>query len=79
MPYPDRGSGCPIAGCKRVRAMGMLMCATCWHRVPADIQGEVYAAWKRRRDASTHETRQAAEVRHEAAKKAAIEAVERRG
>lgn len=80
MPYPDSGSHCPIAGCKRNRPPGMLMCATCWHRVPADLQREVYAAWRQRQEGTMEggERYQMGLKRHEAAKKAAIEAVERR-
>lgn len=82
MPYPDDvGSACPVAGCNRVAAPGMVMCATCWHRVPEDIQREVYAAWRQRQDGVREGgvRYEMAEKRHEAAKKVAIEAVERRG
>jgi hypothetical protein len=51
------------------------MCRLCWSRVPADLQKEVYAAW---RTIEGGERYQMGLKRHEAAKKAAIEAVEAR-
>lgn len=80
MPYPDSGPGCPIAGCTRKRDPDKLMCLPCWRMVPADLQREVYAAWKQRREGTIEggERYQMGLKRHEAAKKAAVEAVENR-
>lgn len=80
MPYPDSGPGCPIAGCARKRDADKLMCRLCWSRVPGDLQREVYAAWRQRQQGIIEggERYQMGLKRHEAAKKAAIEAVERR-
>lgn len=80
MPYPDSGAGCPILGCKRGRSPGMLMCKPCWSRVPAELQREVYAAWKQRQTGTLEggERYQMGLKRHENAKRAAIEAVEGR-
>jgi hypothetical protein len=50
------------------------MCLPDWRRVPGDLQREVYTTWARRRAGV-----EGGEQAHEAAKKAAIEAVERRG
>lgn len=74
MPHPDSGPGCPIAGCSRKRDPDKLMCLPDWRRVPGDLQREVYTTWARRRAGV-----EGGEQAHEAAKKAAIEAVERRG
>jgi len=79
MPYPDNGPGCPIAGCTRKRGPDMLMCRHCWSLVPTDLQHEVHTAWKQRQEGTLKggEHYRMGWKRHEAAKLAAIEAVER--
>lgn len=36
---------CPV-GCGRARRDGHLMCGSCWRRVPASAQREVYRSWR---------------------------------
>lgn len=72
MPYPDAGPRCPIAGCPRRRETDHLMCGRHWHRVPRALQDRVYRTW----NARLRTDDPAAVNAHEAAKKAAIEAVE---
>ena len=36
---------CPT-GCGRIRRHGHLMCAPCWHEVPAHLQRDVMTTWK---------------------------------
>lgn len=74
MPYPDSGPDCPIAGCTSKRKPDQLMCSSCWRKVPQRQQQLVYQHWTRRKRGYD-----GAERDHEAAKKAAIAAVEGRG
>ena len=37
---------CAAKACNNTRRRGHLMCRFCWASVPADIQREVYAAYK---------------------------------
>lgn len=36
---------CPT-GCPNAAPPGMLMCYSCWKRVPQHLRGPVYATWK---------------------------------
>lgn len=40
------GDECPT-GCGRTARSGHLMCARCWSQVPAELQREVNATWRR--------------------------------
>jgi hypothetical protein len=64
---------CPVDGCEKSIPLDKLMCPTHWRQVPRDLQGEVYAAWRRRVRGDD-----GAMERHQAAKDAAIHAVETR-
>ena len=45
-------SACPT-GCGRSAALGNLMCAPCWHRVPRELQKPVWVAWRQLNKAIT--------------------------
>lgn len=79
MPYPDSGVRCPIAACPRDRRPFELMCGYHWSRVPGRLARELVTAFKERVKASKRwgsPLYRDAVVRHERAKRAAIEAVE---
>lgn len=46
---------CPIVGCGWVVAHHRLMCPAHWRRVPADLQGHLYATWDHGRGEGTLE------------------------
>jgi hypothetical protein len=37
---------CPVAGCPKMLPNRFLMCGAHWGKVPADVQAEVYSAWR---------------------------------
>lgn len=48
---------CPIPGCRRgVASVWVLMCRTCWDRVPKDVQARLYSAWRALRAETRAET-----------------------
>lgn len=37
---------CPVNGCTCTIKVGKLMCPAHWRRVPAELQHDVYVAWR---------------------------------
>lgn len=67
---------CDVSGCSAVVPSHLLLCGKHWRLVPKPLQREVYRTWGRRQREPRNPE---AKAEHEAAKRAAIEAVNRLG